>query len=88
MTTNLTLTGTANPDFGQVEVDPAVVNLSQFETFFPEKRSFFVEGASNFRFGQGASNHNFGFNWREWATSAWAEISPPSERPPPPMSSC
>ena len=47
----LTLTGTVNPDFGQVEVDPAVVNLSAFETFFPERRPFFVEGADVFRFG-------------------------------------
>lgn len=63
LTTNLTLTGTINPDFGQVEVDPAVVNLSQFETFFPEKRPFFIEGASNFRFARGASSHGFGFNY-------------------------
>lgn len=63
LTTNLTLTGTINPDFGQVEVDPAVVNLSQFETFFPEKRPFFIEGAANFRFGRGASNNSFGFNY-------------------------
>ena len=63
VTTNLTLTGTVNPDFGQVEVDPAVVNLSQFETFFPERRPFFIEGSSNFSFGRGASNHNFGFNY-------------------------
>ncbi|MEX2111008.1 MAG: DUF5916 domain-containing protein [Gemmatimonadaceae bacterium] len=47
----LTLTATANPDFGQVEVDPAVVNLSAFESFFPEKRPFFVEGASIFSLG-------------------------------------
>jgi len=39
------LDATVNPDFGQVEVDPAVVNLSDFETFFPEKRPFFVEGS-------------------------------------------
>jgi len=39
---NLTLDGTVNPDFGQVEADPAVVNLSAFETFFPEKRPFFL----------------------------------------------
>jgi hypothetical protein len=63
VTTNLTLTGTINPDFGQVEVDPAVVNLSQFETFFPEKRPFFIEGASNFNYGRGASNNGFGFNY-------------------------
>lgn len=51
LTSNLTLSATFNPDFGQVEVDPAVVNLSAFETFFPEKRPFFIEGASIFGFG-------------------------------------
>src|SRR5690606_2946221 len=40
-----------NPDFGQVEVDPAVVNLSAFETFLPEKRPFFIEGSGLFGFG-------------------------------------
>jgi hypothetical protein len=43
---NLTLEATMNPDFGQVEADPAVVNLTAFETFFTEKRPFFTEGAS------------------------------------------
>ncbi|MBV9773876.1 MAG: carbohydrate binding family 9 domain-containing protein [Gemmatimonadetes bacterium] len=42
---NLTLEGTVNPDFGQVEADPAEVNLSAFESFFPEKRPFFIEGS-------------------------------------------
>ena len=46
----LTLTGTVNPDFGQVEADPAVVNLSAFETFFSERRPFFVEGSGIFNF--------------------------------------
>ena len=46
----LTLTGTVNPDFGQVEADPAVVNLGAFETFFEERRPFFVEGSGNFTF--------------------------------------
>ncbi len=46
----LTLTGTVNPDFGQVEADPAVVNLSAFETFFSERRPFFVEGSGIFSF--------------------------------------
>jgi len=46
----LTLTGTLNPDFGQVEADPAVVNLSAFETFFSERRPFFVEGGGIFSF--------------------------------------
>src|SRR3989454_171553 len=45
VTSNLTLNATINPDFGQVEVDPAVVNLSAFETFFDEKRPFFVARA-------------------------------------------
>src|SRR5204863_2736115 len=60
---NLTLNATVNPDFGQVEVDPAVVNLSDVETFFSEKRPFFVEGANNFRFGQGGATNWWGFNW-------------------------
>ena len=51
LTSNLTLSATVNPDFGQAEVDPAVVNLSAFETFFPEKREFFIEGRSNFSYG-------------------------------------
>ncbi|HYR09920.1 MAG TPA: DUF5916 domain-containing protein, partial [Longimicrobium sp.] len=48
---NLTLSATINPDFGQVEQDPAVVNLSQFESFFDEKRPFFVEGSGLLSFG-------------------------------------
>lgn len=51
LTSNLTLNATFNPDFGQVEVDPAVVNLSAFETFFSEKRPFFIEGQNAFGFG-------------------------------------
>ena len=43
---NLTLDVTVNPDFGQVEGDPAIVNLSAFEVFFDERRPFFLEGAS------------------------------------------
>lgn len=43
--TNLTLDATVNPDFGQVEADPAEVNLSGFETFFDERRPFFTEGS-------------------------------------------
>jgi hypothetical protein len=50
VTPGLTLNATVNPDFGQVEADPAVVNLSAFETFFNERRPFFVEGGGNFRF--------------------------------------
>ncbi len=51
LTSNLTLDATINPDFGQVEVDPATVNLSAFETFFDEKRPFFVAGREAFDFG-------------------------------------
>ncbi len=60
LTSDLTLNATINPDFGQVEVDPAVVNLSVFETFFPEKRPFFVEGADVFRFGGIRASNSFG----------------------------
>jgi hypothetical protein len=52
LTSSLTLDATFNPDFGQVEVDPAVVNLSAFETSFDEKRPFFVEGSDIFRFNE------------------------------------
>lgn len=48
--TTFSLDGTISPDFGQVEVDPAVINLTAFETFFPEKRPFFVEDARIFDF--------------------------------------
>lgn len=48
---NLTLESTINPDFGQVEADPAEVNLTAFETRFPEKRPFFLEGAQLFNIG-------------------------------------
>jgi hypothetical protein len=49
VTSDLTLSATLNPDFGQVEADPSVLNLSGFETFFPERRPFFLEGAEIFR---------------------------------------
>jgi len=50
ITSNITLDATANPDFGQVEADPAVLNLSAFEQFFEERRPFFLEGAGIFSF--------------------------------------
>jgi hypothetical protein len=66
VSSNFTLDATVNPDFGQVEVDPAVVNLSAFETFFPEKRPFFLEGAHIFgNFGSGGANNFWGFNRQE-----------------------
>ncbi len=54
VTSNLTLDATMNPDFGQVEIDPAFVNLTAFEQFLPEHRPFFVEGADIFGFGGGS----------------------------------
>jgi hypothetical protein len=50
LTPNVTLDATVNPDFGQVEADPAVLNLSAFETFYAEKRPFFVEGTGLYQF--------------------------------------
>lgn len=50
LTSNLTVDATVNPDFGQVEADPSVLNLSAFETFYQEKRPFFLEGMGVFRF--------------------------------------
>ncbi|MDB4915061.1 MAG: hypothetical protein JWM95_2705 [Gemmatimonadetes bacterium] len=47
---NLTLDATVNPDFGQVESDPAVLNLGAYESFFDERRPFFVAGRGLFRF--------------------------------------
>ena len=48
LTPALTLDATINPDFGQVEADQVVLNLSTFEVFFPEKRPFFLEGVDIF----------------------------------------
>jgi len=60
---NLQVDGAVNPDFGQVEVDPAVVNLSDFEVFFQERRPFFVEGTNIFRFGQGGGSGSVSHDW-------------------------
>jgi hypothetical protein len=50
LASNLLLNATVNPDFGQVEADPSELNLSAFETFFTERRPFFVEGKGLFTF--------------------------------------
>lgn len=60
---NLTLDLTVNPDFGQVEVDPAVINLTAAETYYEEKRPFFIEGANIFLFGRGGANSFIGADW-------------------------
>ena len=50
LTSNLTLDATINPDFGQVEADPSVLNLTAFEQFYQEQRPFFLEGQGIFRY--------------------------------------
>jgi hypothetical protein len=61
---NLTLDATLNPDFGQVEVDPAVINLSAYETYYQEKRPFFIEGSNTFdEFGRGGTAMDVNINW-------------------------
>ena len=60
VTNDLTLDLTINPDFGQVEADPAQVNLTAFETFYPEQRPFFIEGAGIFNFGIGVGDGDMG----------------------------
>lgn len=60
ITSDLTLTATINPDFGQVEADPAVINLSAFETYFPEQRPFFLEGNEIFEFGNTKTYNSYG----------------------------
>lgn len=57
----MTLSATINPDFGQVEADPAEVNLTAFETFFSERRPFFTEGVDIFRFGDTRAQNKYGF---------------------------
>ncbi len=51
LTSNFTLDATVNPDFGQVEADPSVINLTAYETFYEEKRPFFLEGRKILTFG-------------------------------------
>ena len=60
VTNNLTMDLTINPDFGQVEADPSEVNLSAFETFFTEKRPFFIEGSNITSFNLGIGDGEVG----------------------------
>lgn len=59
VTSDLTLNFTLNPDFGQVEADPSVVNLTAYETYFEEKRPFFVEGRNIFNYQLMGGNGDF-----------------------------
>jgi hypothetical protein len=60
ITNNFTLDLTVNPDFGQVEADPSEVNLTAFETFFQEKRPFFIEGRNISSFSLGIGDGSLG----------------------------
>src|SRR5207302_8121345 len=60
LTSNVTLDATVNPDFGQVETDPAVLNLTAFETFFQERRPFFVAGTGVFQIGRASCRERVG----------------------------
>ncbi|MCU0377249.1 MAG: carbohydrate binding family 9 domain-containing protein [Bacteroidales bacterium] len=60
ITNNMTLDLTINPDFGQVEADPSEVNLTAYETFFEEKRPFFIEGKSITSFKVGIGDGDIG----------------------------
>ena len=62
---NLTVDATINPDFGQVEADPSSINLSDHETYYDEKRPFFLEGRNIFRFGDGGPTNNISINSSE-----------------------
>jgi hypothetical protein len=75
---DLVLTATLNPDFGQVEVDPAVVNLGVYETFFEERRPFFLEGLDVFDFGGGSNAGGQLFYTRRIGRSP--QVAPPSAR--------
>jgi len=65
LTGELTLDLSVNPDFGQAEVDPAEINLTAFETYYDEKRSFFIEGSDIFRFGDNPTGGVWQCYWTE-----------------------
>jgi hypothetical protein len=62
VTNNMTLDLTVNPDFGQVEADPSEVNLTAYETFFQEKRPFFIEGNNITSFKTGIGDGDIGYD--------------------------
>lgn len=74
---NITLDATVLPDFGQVEADPAVINLTEFETYFDEKRQFFIEGNNLFQ----NSQINYYYSRRIGATSYYPSSSNYSDMP-------
>jgi len=74
ITPSLTAEFTANPDFGQAEVDNQVINLTRFSVFFPEKRDFFLENSGIFLFGREGENQAF-FTRRLGLTEEGAPVS-------------
>lgn len=62
---SFTLDASINPDFAQVEVDPAIVNLTAYETQYEEKRPFFMEGSTILRFGRGGAAGFTDYNWSD-----------------------
>ena len=62
---DVTLDLTLNPDFAQVEVDPAVVNLTAYEVYYQEKRPFFIEGSDILNFGRGGAANLQDFDWSD-----------------------
>ena len=77
VTSDFTLNATLNPDFGQVEVDPAVINLTVYETRFAEKRPFFIEGSEIFDFGRNTSGGQLFYSRRIGRTP---QVGPPSNQ--------
>lgn len=81
---NLTLDATFNPDFGQVEADPAVLNLTAYETYYPEKRPFFIEGVGIFTFGRGGASRQYSFDFSPPSFFYSRRIGRPPQGAPPP----
>ena len=75
LASNVTLDATVTPDFGQVELDPSIINLTAFETLFAEQRPFFVEGADIFTLGEGGPSGSVGtgpqviYSATDWETA-------------------
>ena len=89
---NITVDGTINPDFGQVEADPSEINLSAYETYYSEKRPFFIEGQNIFLFGRGGPTNNMSIDFSEprlfysrrigREPQGWVNVSPDSIKYP------